>query len=48
MNSPEGEVAVRAGGLFIVVTVEHFLTHGDADEFRSTIRADAEIGSYNP
>jgi acyl-coenzyme A thioesterase PaaI-like protein len=48
MNAPDGEIAVRAGGLFIVVPVEHFLTHGDADEFRSTMRADAEIGSYNP
>ena len=47
LGSPDGDVAVRAAGLFIVVPVEHFRTHGDAKEFAS-LGPDYEKGSYNP
>jgi acyl-coenzyme A thioesterase PaaI-like protein len=46
-GGPDGDVAVRAAGLFIVVEVEHFLTHGSAEEFRK-LRPDDQEGSYNP
>ncbi len=37
INSPDGPIAVQSAAMFIKVSIEHFLTHGNADDVAAAI-----------
>jgi acyl-coenzyme A thioesterase PaaI-like protein len=52
-DAPDGRVAVRARALFVEVPLEHFRTHGRAEDVtaalaRADVRAAAEVFEVNP